>query len=1023
MNLIVRQKRFSPLKYLLLLTGLMIIGITNAIAGCSISWTQSLPNTVGSSIELTAYLTDGITTCPGCITYSLNKTGVVTISGTTLTIVGIGTVSITASVTTNGGRMCSAGSVPSSVVRTITVSKANQTITWNQTLSGTTGSTITLNATASSGLAVSYASSNTGVATVSGNTLTLVGAGTATITASQAGNTNYNAAANIANTVTVTAAKSNQTITWSQTLSGTAGSTITLNATASSGLAVSYASSNTGVATVSGNTLTLVGAGTATITASQVGNTNYNAAANIANTVTVTAVKSNQTITWNQTLSATYGDPPITLTASSSSGLAITYSSSNTSVAGVSGNTLTIVGVGSATITASQAGDSNYNAATDVTNTITVNTKQYTITASAESGGSISPSGYISVSSGGSQSFSFTPITGYDIDQVLIDGTNNTTAVSTGSYTFSNVTANHTISVSFKQMQYTITFDTQGGTVSPTSQDVTYGSAVGTLPTPTRAGYTFGGWFTGTNGSGAQYTSTTVYTSTSNITLYAQWTTNPVYSISTSSNPSSGGTTSGGGSIVSGTSCIVSATASSGYSFVNWTENGGVVSTDASYSFTVTGDRNLIANFNANTYTITLDSQSGTGGSTSITVTYNGAMPTATAPTKTGYTFGGYYTGTNGTGTQYYDASMGSVRNWDIASATILYAQWTTNPVYSISTSSNPSAGGTTSGGGSVMSGTSCIVTATANSGYSFVNWTENGVVVSTDASYTFTVTGTRNLIANFSKNKSSDATLGSLRISAGTLTPAFNPDITNYSIDVTNDVSSITIDATTDYSAATVSGTGTLSLSTGSNTFYIVVTAEDGTTKIYTIIVNRAIDTGENDDVIVMKDGSVVFQSAVLDIDNISFDPSSSNNSLVVQKNDGTPTNSMLLNDINQLSFSGESLLIETANGSQMFALDNIAKVFFDVNNNTGINDVQNNLDVIVYLTQAGDVAVKSSVAIKSLTLYSIDGRMVFMQHYYSGETQCIVPLQNSSAGVYLLRVETEQGTVVKKVIKPLNK
>jgi hypothetical protein len=124
--------------------------------------------------------------------------------------------------------------------------------------------------------------------------------------------------------------------------------------------------------------LTIVGAGTATITASQAGNANYNAATSVGKTLTVG--KANQTITWTQTLKATYGDAPITLNATASSGLTVSYTSSNTSVATVSGNTLTIVGAGTATITASQAGNANYNAATSVDKTLTVSKANQTIT-------------------------------------------------------------------------------------------------------------------------------------------------------------------------------------------------------------------------------------------------------------------------------------------------------------------------------------------------------------------------------------------------------------------------------------------------------------------------------------------------------------------------------------------------------------------------------------------------------------------------------------------------------------------
>ncbi len=74
---------------------------------------------------------------------------------------------------------------------------------------------------------------------------------------------------------------------------------------------------------------------------------------------------------------------------------------------------------------------------------------------------------------------------------------------------------------------------------------------------------------------------------------------------------------------------------------------------------------------------VTFDKQSGSGGSVSVSPTTGSAMPTAIAPSRSGYIFGGYYTEVSGGGTQYYDRSMTSVRNWDIASNTTLDAYWT----------------------------------------------------------------------------------------------------------------------------------------------------------------------------------------------------------------------------------------------------------------------------------------------------------------------------------------------------------
>ena len=72
--------------------------------------------------------------------------------------------------------------------------------------------------------------------------------------------------------------------------------------------------------------------------------------------------------------------------------------------------------------------------------------------------------------------------------------------------------------------------------------------------------------------------------------------------------------------------------------------------------------------------------------------------------------------------------------------------------IYNVNVSSSPSVGGVVTGGGAYEEGLTCSVTATANDGYLFVKWTENGGVVSTDANYTFSVTGNRTLVAHFDR-------------------------------------------------------------------------------------------------------------------------------------------------------------------------------------------------------------------------------------------------------------------------------
>lgn len=144
-----------------------------------------------------------------------------------------------------------------------------------------------LGATASSGLTVTYTSSNPAVLSISGGNATVVGAGSAIITAHQAGNATFSPADDVPQTVNV--AKAAQTITFGALSSKAAGSgAVALTATASSGLAVSYVSSAPSIASISGTNITPVAAGTANITASQAGNANYNAATPVVQPQVVT---------------------------------------------------------------------------------------------------------------------------------------------------------------------------------------------------------------------------------------------------------------------------------------------------------------------------------------------------------------------------------------------------------------------------------------------------------------------------------------------------------------------------------------------------------------------------------------------------------------------------------------------------------------------------------------------------------------------------------------------------------------
>jgi uncharacterized repeat protein (TIGR02543 family) len=125
---------------------------------------------------------------------------------------------------------------------------------------------------------------------------------------------------------------------------------------------------------------------------------------------------------------------------------------------------------------------------------------------------------------------------------------------------------------------YTLTFDPQSGAVSPTSKTVTSGEAVGTLPTPTRSGYTFAGWYTQANGGGTQYTATTVYSATSNATLYAKWIEGAVATYTLTFDPQGGTVSPTSQTVTSGEAVGTLPTPTrSGYTFAGWYTqvNGG----------------------------------------------------------------------------------------------------------------------------------------------------------------------------------------------------------------------------------------------------------------------------------------------------------------------------------------------------------------------------------------------------------------------------------------------------------------
>jgi hypothetical protein len=232
------------------------------------------------------------------------------------------------------------------------IGAASQTITFNNPGTQSYGTPLTLNATASSGLPPSYTVAS-GPATVTNNVVTFTGTGSVRITASQAGNSNYSAAASVDQTFTVNPAAT--TFALSQ-------ASFTYDGTAKSPTIVATPA---GATFTPGGTLSATNVGSYTGTATATG---YYSGSN--SSLAWSIASSGQTITFNNPGTQTYGTT-LNLTATASSGLPVSFTVTS-GPATVSGSVATFTGVGSVTIKASQGGNSNYGAASDVSQILSV---------------------------------------------------------------------------------------------------------------------------------------------------------------------------------------------------------------------------------------------------------------------------------------------------------------------------------------------------------------------------------------------------------------------------------------------------------------------------------------------------------------------------------------------------------------------------------------------------------------------------------------------------------------------------
>ena len=269
------------------------------------------------------------------------------------------------------------------------VSKANQTITFTSTNPSPVtvgGATYTPTATATSGLTVSFTidgSSTSGACSISAGVVSFAGAGTCVVDANQAGNTNWNAAPQVQQSITVTVSKANQTITFTLLVKhrSLAQPPLIVHASASSGLTVSFSTSTPSVCTAKqvggGAVVALHRPGTCIVVASQAGNASYAPAPPVRRSFTVS--KAGQTIKFAPLPNQAPAGSTITVRASASSGLTVSFTTTTplvcTLVQTRAGARLSLLRAGKCTVVAHQAGNATYSAAAIVGRSFTVSAR------------------------------------------------------------------------------------------------------------------------------------------------------------------------------------------------------------------------------------------------------------------------------------------------------------------------------------------------------------------------------------------------------------------------------------------------------------------------------------------------------------------------------------------------------------------------------------------------------------------------------------------------------------------------
>jgi len=460
-------------------------------------------------------------------------------------------------------------------------------------------------------------------------------------------------------------------------------------------------------------------------------------------------------ITANHSIAATFAPlGSFTITASAGAGGTITPAGTATYTSGAS-QTYTIAANTGYSISDLQVDGVSVGPVTSYSfNNITANHTiaatfaslgSFTITASAGTGGGIAPSGTATFNSGASQTYNIAANTGYAISDVQVDG------VSVGpvaSYSFNNITANHTIAATFTPLSFTVTASAgTGGSIAPAGTTTFSYGASQTYFIVASTGYLISDvQVDGVSvGPVASYGFSNI---TANHTIAATFA--PLGSFTITASAGAGGsiTPSGTSTFNSGASQTYTIAANTGYSIADVKVDGVSVGPVASYSFNnITANHTIAATFKPLSFTIT--ASAGTGGSIapSGTATFNyGASQTYTIAANTGYAIADV---------KVDGVSVGPVASYrfnNITANHTIAATFAPLGTFTITASAGTGGSITPSGTATLNYGASQTYTIAANTGYAISDVKVDGVSVGPVASYSFSnITANHTIAATFS--------------------------------------------------------------------------------------------------------------------------------------------------------------------------------------------------------------------------------------------------------------------------------